>query len=131
MTSNKLFSLKSLLMLDAATCAIMGAVLLLKSKPIAALTQVPAALLFLAGTSLMPIAAFMALSARAVPVPAWAVSIVVIGNVMWVAASILLPITGLIAPNPLGWAFLVGQAGVVAILAKLEFDASCGRAISA
>jgi hypothetical protein len=38
---------------------------------------------------------------------------------------------GLIAPNPLGWAFLVGQAGVVAILAKLEFDALRGRAIPA
>jgi hypothetical protein len=130
MNSNKL-SLKSLLMLDAATCATMGVVLLLGVKPIAALTQIPAALLFWAGASLMPIAAFMALSARAVPVPAWAVSVVILGNAMWVVASILLPLAGLIVPNPLGWAFLVGQAGVVAILAKLEFDASRGRAIAA
>ena len=130
MNSNKL-SLKSLLMLDAATCVVMGAVLLLGSKPIASLTQIPAALLFWAGASLIPIAAFMAFSARVVPVPAWTVSVVIIGNAMWVVASILLPLGGLIAPNPLGWAFLVGQAGVVAILAKLEFDASRGRAIAA
>lgn len=129
--TNKLVSLKSLLMLDAATCASMGAALLMASGPVAALTQIPAALLFWAGAGLMPIAAFMALSTRAVRVPAWAVSIIVIGNVMWAAVSILLPTAGLIAPNLLGWALLVGQAGVVAILAKLELDASRSRALAA
>jgi hypothetical protein len=127
--SNNLLSLKSLLALDAATCAAMGALLLLGSTPIAELTQIPASLLFWAGASLIPIAAFMAISSRTTPVPGWAVTLVVLGNLSWVAASIFLPAVGLIAPNPLGWTFLVGQAGVVAILAKLEFDALRGRAI--
>jgi hypothetical protein len=129
--SNNLLSLKSLLALDAATCAAMGALLLLGSTPIAELTQIPASLLFWAGASLIPIAAFMAISSRTTPVPGWAVTLVVLGNLSWVAASIFLPAAGLIAPNSLGWAFLIGQAGVVAILAKLEFDALRSRMIPA
>ena len=129
--SNELSSLKPLLALDAATCAGMGALLLLGSAPIAGVTQVPASLLFWAGASLIPIAAFMGICSRATLVPGWAATLVVLGNLLWVAASILLPVAGLIAPNPLGWAFLIGQAAVVAILAKLEFDALRGRAIAA
>lgn len=124
-------SLKPLLALDAATCAAMGVLLLLVSAPVAGLTQIPAGLLFWAGASLIPIAAFMAISARTTPVPGWAATLVVVGNLLWVAASIFLPAAGLIVPNALGWAFLFGQAGVVAILAKLELDALRGRTIPA
>jgi hypothetical protein len=109
----------------------MGVVLLLGSAPVAGVTEIPADLLFWAGASLIPIAAFMAIFSRTTPVPGWAATLVVAGNLLWVAASIFLPVAGLIAPNALGWAFLVGQAGVVAILAKLEFDALRGRAIPA
>lgn len=129
--SNKHSSLKPLLVLDVATCAAMGAVLLLGSTPIAGVTEIPAALLFWAGASLMLIATFMAIISRMTPVPGWAATLVVVGNLLWVAASIFLPAAGLIAPNSLGWAFLVGQAGVVAILAKLELDALRGRSIPA
>lgn len=125
--SNKLLSLKSLLALDAATCAAMGALLLLGAAPIAEVTQISEGLLFWAGASLIPIAVFMAISSRATPVPGWAATLVVLGNLLWVAASILLPTAGFVVPNPLGWAFLVGQAGVVAILVKFQFDALRGR----
>jgi len=132
MTNRDSFSsLKLLLALDAATCAAMGVLLLLGSVPIAGLTQIPAGLLFWAGASLIPIAAFMAISSRMMPVPGWAALLVVVGNLSWVAASIFLPAAGLIAPNSPGWAFLIGQAGVVAILAKLEFDALRSRMIPA
>lgn len=129
--SNKHSSLKPLLALDAATCAAMGAALLFGSTSIAEVTQIPAGLLFWAGASLIPIAAFMVISSRTAPVPGWAATLVMLGNLLWVAASVFLPVAGLIAPNPLGWAFLIGQAGVVAILAKLEFDALRGRNIAA
>lgn len=121
-------SLRSLLALDAVTCAAMGATLLVASGPVAALTRIPAPLLFWAGASLIPIALFMTASARARPVPSWAAGVIMLGNLLWVAVSILLAVTGLIAPNGLGWAFLIAQAAVVALLAKLEFDASRGRA---
>lgn len=131
MNRSRYASTKSLLALDAATCATMGVVLLVGSAPIAGVTQIPAGLLFWAGASLMPVAAFMAISSRVASVLVWAAIAVVLGNLLWVAASILLPATGMIVPNPLGWAFLVGQAGFVAILAKLEFDALHSRAIAA
>jgi hypothetical protein len=131
MTNNKHSSLKPLLALDAATCAAMGVVLLLGSTPVAGVTEIPADLLFWAGASLIPIAAFMAIFSRTTPVPGWAAMLAVLGNFSWVAASIFLPAAGLIAPNALGWAFIVGQAGVVAILAKLEFDAVRDRTVAA
>lgn len=129
--TNGTLSLKTLLALDAAACTIMGAALLLGSTQIAALTGIPAALLFWAGATLIPAAAFMAASARAVRVPAWAAMVVVIGNVVWAAASLLLPLFGLISPSAAGWAFLAGQAGAVAVLARLEFDAARGRLAAA
>jgi len=57
-------------------------------------------------------------------VPRWAARLVIAGNAAWVLASVALPAIGLARPNALGWAFLLGQAAVVALLAKLEYDAS-------
>lgn len=122
--STKRIRLQPLLAFDAATCAAMGALLLVAADPIAALTHIPAPLLFWAGAVLLPIAAFMAVFSRAMPVPRWAATLVVAGNVAWVLTSIALPAFGLVQPNALGWAFLLGQAAVVALLAKLEHDAS-------
>tara|TARA_R100000365_G_C2742488_1_gene71162 strand:+ start:1252 stop:1650 length:399 start_codon:yes stop_codon:yes gene_type:complete len=129
--SKKSLSLKTLLALDAATCAAMGALLLLGSAPIGEVTQIPVGLLFWAGASLIPIAAFMAISSCTTPVPGWAATLVVLGNLLWIAASIFLPTAGLVAPNPLGWAFLFGQVGIVAILTKFEFDTLRGEMIAA
>ena len=115
------FSLQTILALDAATCAAMGMLLVVASGPIAGLTAIPGLLLFLAGLLLLPIAVFMAVFARAATVPAWAVQVIVAGNVLWVLGSVILPITELITPNGLGWLFLLMQAAVVALLAGLEW----------
>lgn len=121
--STSLPSLRKLLFLDAATCAGMGIVLVLGSGFIAGLTRLPPALLLYAGIALLPIAAFMAIVAtRPVP-PLPGVWLVIAGNMLWVAASVLLPVGGLISPNPLGWAFVLAQALVVAGLAGLEYGA--------
>lgn len=55
--------------------------------------------------------------------PRIAAGLVVAGNALWVAVSLFLLLGGWIAPNALGLAFVIGQALVVAALAKLEFDA--------
>lgn len=117
------FSLRTILVFDAATCAIMGGLLVLASGPIAGLTGITGQLLFTAGLLLLPIAMFMAAFARAAPVPAWAVQVIVVGNVFWVLGSVILPVTGLIAPNGLGWSFLLMQALAVAVFAGLEWTA--------
>lgn len=114
-----LLSLRPLVAIDAATCAVMGLALDLAAAPLAALTGLPAALLVAAGLSLLPIALFMALVAWR-PHPA-AVRLVVLGNAAWVAASLLLVVpTGWVAPTALGIAFVLAQALAVTVLALLE-----------
>ena len=115
--------LQSLLALDSATCAAMGVLLLAASDTIAALTQLPASLLFWAGAVLLPIAAFFGGLSRVQQVPRWAIMVVVAVNVAWVLASIALPALGLVQPNALGWFFLLGPAAVVLLLAILEYCA--------
>ena len=117
-------SLRNLLNLDALTCSIMGVALIAASEPLSAWTDLPPSLLFWAGILLLPISAFMAVSARFIPVPSWAANFVVLGNCAWVLASLALPLAGWIHPNALGWVLLGGQAGVVTILAIAEFMAA-------
>lgn len=125
-------SLKSLLRIDAATCLAMGLALVSASGPIGALIGVPAGLLFWAGAALLPIAAFMLVTAASPRPPALAVAVVMIGNLGWALASIALPLAGLISPNPLGYGFLVLQAVAVLVLTELEFGAARrSRAVTA
>jgi hypothetical protein len=128
---SKMFSLNGLLAIDAITCAAMGALLMVAAGPVAALTALPAPFLFWAGAVLLPIAAFMALSASLRPVPAAAAALVVLGNIGWVIASLLLPALGFVTPNALGWIFLAEQAAVVAVLATLEAQAMQRSALAA
>jgi hypothetical protein len=121
--------LARILTLDAATCAAMGLLLVLASGPIAGLTAIPAGLLFAAGALLLPIAAYMALVARAGTGNAALVWLVILGNVGWVVASLAL--FGFIAPNGLGVTLILGQALVVALLAWLEGTAWRGGRPSA
>ncbi|MEX0760440.1 MAG: hypothetical protein WD100_12745, partial [Tistlia sp.] len=113
-------SLRALLLADAVTCAAMGGLLALAAEPLARLSAIPSALLLPAGLLLFPIAAFMALVAtrrRVLRAGAW---LVVLGNLGWVAGSLVLPLAGWTAPNGLGLAFLLVQAAAVALLAALE-----------
>jgi hypothetical protein len=116
-------SLRNLLLADAATCAAMGLALVLGATALAGLTGLPAALLSYAGLGLLPIAAVMllvALHPALLPAGAW---VVIAGNAAWVIASLALLVTGWVAPNTLGIAFVVVQALAVAVLAKLEHGA--------
>lgn len=116
-------SLRSLLLIDAATCAAMGLVLDLGAMPVAALTNLPAGLLLYAGLSLFPIAALMALVALRPALLPTGARLVIAGNGAWAIASLALLASGWIAPNGLGFAFIVVQAIVVAALAVMELAA--------
>jgi len=121
--SRSLLSLRNVLLVDAITCAAMGALLIGGSAAIGHLTQIPPALLFYAGLGLLPVAVFMGLVALRPVIPAAGVRLIVAGNILWVAGSLLLLGAGLITPNVLGLGFIVGQAAVVAVLARLEHGA--------
>jgi len=109
--------LRNTLLLDAATCVATGALLSLGSGPLSTLLGLPAALLFYAGLSLFPIAAFMLWTSLARPAPA--VWIVILGNAGWVLASVVV-LFGF-SPTVLGYVFVIVQAAAVALLAELEY----------
>lgn len=113
-------SLKQVLLIDAATCAIFGVALMLAAGLIASYTGIPPGLLSWAGLLLLPVAAFMAFVGTRRAVPPAGVRAIVLGNTGWIAASVALPFSGLIAPNALGVAFILVQALVVVALTWLE-----------
>ena len=120
LSSIKSSPLRAVLLVDSVTCLVMGAVLTAGSGLVATLTALPPALLLYAGFALFPIAAFMV--AVAAPATTWrpGVSLIVVGNVLWVVGSLWLMASGWIAPNALGYAFITAQAFAVAVLAALE-----------
>jgi hypothetical protein len=113
--------LRSVLLVDAATCVASGVLMTLGSGPIASVTAIPPALLLYAGLSLFPIAAFMAVTATRPVIPRLAVWLIIDGNVLWVAGSLWLMVGSTIAPTALGHAFIGAQALAVAVLAALEY----------
>jgi len=117
-------ALQTILKLDSATCALMGALLVSASGLVAGITAIPADLLFWAGLLLFPIAAFMAVLAGTVSVPSLGTYLVIGGNVLWIVASLALPVTGIISPNVFGWILVLGQAVVVAGFVWAEWTAA-------
>jgi hypothetical protein len=87
---------------------------------LAGLTHLPAGLLTCAGFSLFPVAAFMAVVAMRPGTWPLGVWLVIFGNIGWVIGSLFLLVPGTIAPNGLGYAFLIIQAAAVVVLTELE-----------
>lgn len=113
--------LRRVLLVDAIASGGMGLMLLLFVVPAAALLNLPSELLSQAGLVLLPFAAFVGyLSSREVPsrVAVWAVIAL---NAVWVIDSVVLLVAGWVQPNARGYAFIVGQALFVAVLAELEY----------
>jgi hypothetical protein len=128
---SRLFSLRNVLLVDAATCLLTGALLTLGARVLAQLTAIPAAVLLYAGVSLIPVAAFMVVTATRAVLPTLGVWIVIVGNALWIAASVGLMIGPWIAPNAWGYAFIAAQAAAVAVLTKLELDATKDMVVAA
>ena len=119
MASSETF-LRRILWLDAATCLACGTLLAAGAPVLDGLFGLPVPLLRVAGISLFPVAAFivwLAARARLSPALVW---VVIVGNVIWAADSILLLFTPWVAPTLLGTAFVVAQALVVIGLAQAE-----------
>lgn len=113
--------LRTVLLIDAATCVTTGPLMTAGSTALAPLMQLPAELLFYAGASLFPVAAFIAFVATRDDLPPAGVWLVIVGNVAWVAGSLWLLFGGTLSPSLLGTAFLAAQAAAVAVLAELEY----------
>lgn len=121
MSSQSNALLKTILLLDAATCLLMGLLLATASGFVCNITALPQSLLFSAGILLLPIGLFMAATAMWWLGSAAAVWLIIVGNAGWVLASLVLLM--IVTANGLGVVFVLAQALVVAVLAWAEYRA--------
>ncbi|WP_430469568.1 hypothetical protein [Thalassospira lucentensis] len=125
--------LKTVLVLDAATCLAFGVLLTLGADLLGEWFGLPSNLLLIAGVILFPCAVLMYVTGRQeTPSPAL-VWLIIIGNVGWVIASIAILLLPAISPSLLGFGFVIVQALAVCLLAGLEYRmlASTGKLATA
>jgi hypothetical protein len=111
-------SLKTVLRFDGALCLFMGIALIVLRNTISGPTGLSAAFLAWAGVLLLPVGLFILAVAAPTPPPRLGVGLVVIGNALWVLASLVA--VGVIDPTGLGIALVLAQAVGVAIIAAVE-----------
>ena len=113
--------LRNVLRVDALTCLITGVLSVAASSLLGSSLGLSGGLLQGSGIALLAVGAFILFAAKNVPALRWPVWIVVLGNAVWVLASVLLLISGLEQPTGLGTAYVIVQAVIVAVLAELEY----------
>jgi hypothetical protein len=113
--------LRVVLLGDAAASGATGLLVLIGGGFLEGLLGVPAALLRGAGLILLPYVAFVVYVGTRERLTRPAVWAVIICNALWTAASVLLLMGPWIAPTALGYAFVIGQALIVALLGGLQY----------
>lgn len=115
--------LRYVLFADAATCAACGLLLAFGGSFLGNLTGLPISLMFYAGLSLFPFAAFLLYAGTRKSISKTAVWAIIGINLLWVIDSFLLLVSGYSAPTTFGYIFVIFQAIGVLIFADLEFIA--------
>lgn len=113
-------SLKSILVLDAITCAGIFLIALLAGASVAALLGLPVIVVTLAGWICLASALLMAFVSTQQPPSAALTKLVVIGNFGWVAASFAVLAVLADQMTGVGIAFVIAQALAVLAFAFLE-----------
>lgn len=111
--------LKRVLLLDAASCLGLGAMLLLGAGALSGLFGIDGRTLMLAGAILVPSGLFIGWTALRVPIAPMLVTLIILVNMWWVAESFLL-LGQTPGATAIGQAFVIAQAVAVAGLAALE-----------
>ncbi len=120
--SNSPNALRRALLLDAAASGTMGALFLLAAGPLAGLLGLPVALVRYVGAFLIPFAATLLWIATRQAAATALVRVIAVGNLVWVAASVLLLVSGVVNPTLLGEAVVLAQAAAVLLFAYLEYS---------
>ena len=113
--------LRRVLLADAACSGGMGLLLALLAEPLSRWFGLPSVMLREVGIFLLAFAGFVAVLGLRHASPRLLVWLVIVGNALWALDSVLLLVSGWVAPTALGGTFLVTQALVVALLAELEY----------
>ena len=113
--------LRRVLLADAACSGAMGLLLALLAGPLSRWFGLPSSMLLQVGLFLLGFAGFVAVLGLRQASPRLLFWLVIAGNALWALDSVLLLVSGWVAPTALGGAFVVAQALVVALLAELEY----------
>ena len=113
--------LRQVLFIDAAVSGSAGLLMAAGAPFLSPLLGLPAGLLFWAGVALFPFVALLVAVARRNEASRIVIIDIVAINALWVAASLGLLVSGVVAPTLLGYAFVIAQALAVALLAGLQF----------
>jgi hypothetical protein len=111
--------LRMALLADAIASGAMGVVLAAGAGPLADWFGLSPLLLQETGLFLIPYAGLLVYLASRTVTPRAPAMMIVAGNLLWVAGSVLL--LAIAAPTSLGIAFVIAQALIVAILAEAQF----------
>ena len=113
-------TLRRLLLVDATTSGAMAVLFLIAASPLESLLGLPASLLRGVSVVLIPFAGFLVWLAPRASELRGTVRSIVVGNLLWVVASLVLLVSGRVALTTLGTLFVILQAAVVAVFAYLE-----------
>jgi hypothetical protein len=113
-------NLRFALLADAAASGATGLMMIAGAGLLDGLLGLPVALMREAGLLLVPYVAFVAYVGTRETISRPAVQAIIAINVLWVAASIGLLMSGYVAPTMLGYAFVIFQAVVVGVFAELQ-----------
>lgn len=113
--------LRRALLLDAVASGATGLLMIAGAGLVEGLLGLPASLLRGAGLVLVPYVAFVIYTGTRETISRPAVWAIIVANVLWAAASALLVLSGWVAPTGLGYAFVIAQAVVVALLGELQY----------
>jgi hypothetical protein len=113
--------LRQALLADAVTTAACAALMIAGAGFLEGLLGLPATLLRAAGLLLIPFVAYVVMLGFRERVSRGAVWSVIGLNALWVVDSVLLLVSGYVAPTGSGIAFVLAQAAVVAMYAELQF----------
>jgi len=113
--------LKTAFVLDAAGSGAIAALHLLLPAPLHDALGLPTSVLTGTGLFLAAYAAMLVVLARSGAVWSALVRFVIAGNLGWVAASVLLPVTGTLPATTPGAIYIALQAGAVLFFAVLQW----------
>lgn len=120
MQSHPEILLRRLLQADGVLCLGFGLILAAFAEAFGSLLALPPGLLRWSGMLLLPWGAWVLWLGLRHAIAIWPARIVIAGNLVWTADSLLLLASGWIAPNAFGVAFVLAQAALVAVIAVLQ-----------
>ena len=112
--------LRYALLADAIASGATGLLMIAGAGLVEGLLGLPAAPMREAGLVLVPYVAFVAWAGTRETISRPAVQATIALNVLWVAGSVGLLMSGYVAPTVLGYAFVIFQAVVVGVFAELQ-----------